>query len=352
MRRRGFFNTPEDVAKEIVFWIHKHPEFQELLDNTKENLAYQQARGMYDRRAAVRIFMTVVKEAVANYAEEMGGVRQQTFPQDVEYMAAELLCDEFEQTLETGEAEPEVAAEEPTAESITVPVESGQKQIVINLNIAARRAARQKREKAMRRIMARKKAQGSDESHQPGQVSGTLRRRMGDALADLFDQFGPDIYGEVILSMKEMLLEKFEDGFNGLNQVVKDELGNRGVKESREHIRAWSAEIVEDVNHYGLDEVAGALEDHVSSLTAEYIQADEGDEVLEVGEQDVDEVDVVEEEDVEPVAEDEASEEDVEEVPELDLEDVEVPEIELGARPGYRRQHVSPRRFTRTSRHR
>lgn len=204
----------------------------------------------------------------------------------------------------------------------------------------------------MRRIMARKskKAEGSDESHQPGQVSGTLRRRMGDALADLFDQFGPDIYGEVILSMKEMLLEKFEDGFNGLDEAVKDELGNRGVKESREHIREWSAEIVEDVTHYGLDEVAGALEDHVSSLTAEYIQSDEGDEVLEVGEQDVDEVDVVEEEEVEPADDEEVTDEDVEEVPELDLEDVEVPEIELGAGLGYRRQHIAPRRFTRSSR--
>ena len=114
----------------------------------------------------------------------------------------------------------------------------------------------------------KKKGQGGPE---PGRVSDTVRRRMGDTLADLFDEFGPEIYSNASLALKEAILEAFQEGFEGLEQTIKNELGRRGVEESQQHIRAWSAEIVEDINHFGLDEAATALEDFVSSLTAEYM---------------------------------------------------------------------------------
>lgn len=375
MRRRlAFFDTPEEVAKELVFWIHKHETLQAMLDNRKENLAYMAARGIYDRRAAARTLLPVVTEAVANYEEELGGIRQQSFPQDVGYMAAELLCDEFEQELEKGTEEPEVGEqrhgpkveddEVEAVKDISIPIQSGEKQIVINLNIAQKRAAarrtsmrqtsRRSRTNPFDRI-ARKKKKAQEESaeeHQPGQASPTLRRRMGNALADLFDEFGPDIYSEIILALKDIMIDRFDQGFGGLDQAIKEELGNRGVQESREYIRSWADEIVEDINHYGLDEVAGALEDHVGSLTAEFIKKnEEGEEVMEVG----DELDVVEEEEVEPIEEPEApttEEPAAPEVPELNLDEVEVPTLDLGAGLGYRRARGTRRPQYRVARRR
>ncbi|KKN23364.1 hypothetical protein LCGC14_0905630 [marine sediment metagenome] len=158
------------------------------------------------------------------------------------------------------------------------------------------------RRASVRRTAAKEKK----DDRQSGQVSGKLRRRMGDALADLFDEFGPEIYSNTILSLKDVMLEKFREGFEQLDATIQEELGTRGVEESREHIRAWSDEIVEDVNHFGLDEVAGALEDYVGTLAAEFQQeAAEGDDLLEVPEEDLEEVEEVEEEDVEETDEDE-----------------------------------------------
>lgn len=200
-----------------------------------------------------------------------------------------------------------------------------------------------------RRAAARKTAQ----ERQPGEVSSTLRRRMGDALAEMFDEFGPEIYSETTLALKDVILEKFREGFEALDQTIKEELGRRGLEESRQHIRGWANEIVEDVNHFGLDEVAGALEDYVSTLTAEFQQEEpgEGDELLEVDEGDLDEVEEVSEEEVEPV-EEEATEEAPEEEP-LDLGDLGMePEEEAAASygpTGGRRRRSRPRQHRRVA---
>jgi len=193
------------------------------------------------------------------------------------------------------------------------------------------------------------------DQRQPGQVSATLRRRMGDALADIFDDYGPEVYSETVLALKDVILERFKEGFEALDGTVKDELGRRGIEESRQHIRAWSNEIVEDVNHMGLDEVAGALEDYVGTLTAEYQQpeGEEGDELLEVADEDLEEVDVEEvaEEDVEP----EEGEESDEEPEEISFEElgIEMPTDEMAASfgpLGGRRKRAPSRRFRREAR--
>jgi hypothetical protein len=146
---------------------------------------------------------------------------------------------------------------------------------------------------------------------------------MGDALADIFDDFGPDIYAETVTGIKEAILDSFKTGFEELDQQVKEELGRRGVEESREHVRSWANELVEDINHLGLDEAAAALEDFVGTLTAEYVsEGEEGDEdLLEVTEDDLEEPEVVEEEEIEPV--EEAEEEEVVDLGDLGLEAVE-----------------------------
>ena len=170
----------------------------------------------------------------------------------------------------------------------------------------------------------------SKEKRQPGQTSTALRRRMGDALADIFDQFGPEIYADAILALKDGILEKFKEGFETIDQTVKDELGRRGVDESREHIRGWGDEIVEDIIHAGLDEVGGALEDFVGTLTSEYVQEEEGEELLEVDEFDIEPVEEVEEEEVAPEEGDEEEEE-------LALEETDLADLGLelpGGAPG------------------
>lgn len=187
-------------------------------------------------------------------------------------------------------------------------------------------------EAARQRAAARKKK--AQEERQPGQASSTLRRRMGDALADLFDEFGPEIYAETTLALKDVILGTFEQGFSALDATIKEELGKRGIEESRQHIRQWANEIVEDVNHFGLDEVAGTLEDFVGTLAAEFQQpeGEEGEELLEVGEGEIEEV---AEEEVEEVPDEEV---DLEEEPaegedELGLADLglELPEEEAAA---------------------
>jgi len=196
------------------------------------------------------------------------------------------------------------------------------------------------RNKLRRRLAAK-------EQRQPGQISSTLRRRMGDALADLFDEFGPDIYAEAILQLKDVILESFQSGFEQLDSTIKDELGKRGVEEARQHIRQWASEIVEDVNHHGLDEVAGALEDYVGSLTAEFQQAEEeeGGDLMGI-EPDVEEVS---EEEIEEVPAEDAAEDE-----ELNLEDLglELPEEEAAASfgpLGGRRQRTRRRLTHRTA---
>jgi hypothetical protein len=204
------------------------------------------------------------------------------------------------------------------------------------------------------------KKKGTKEQRQPGQTSPALRRRMGDALADIFDQFGPEIYADAILALKDGILEQFKAGFEAIDQTIKDELGRRGVDESREHIRGWADGIVEDINHAGLDEVGAALEDFVGTLTSEYVQEEEGEELLEVDELDIEPVEEVEEEEVAP---EEEGEEELA-LEETDLEDLglELPGGPPGELPGEpeakasfdprRSRRPRPRRFRREARRR
>ncbi len=231
-----------------------------------------------------------------------------------------------------------------------------------NRNRRARIVGRFAPDRAASRRVAAKAAK---DEHQPGQTSGKLRRRMGDALADLFDEFGPEIYSETILTLKESILSKFQEGFEALDRTIKEELGSRGVKESRQHIRAWSDEIVEDVNHLGLDEVAGSLEDYVGTLAAEFQSEDagEGDELLDFSgsELDDEEPEEVEEEEVEELDLDLGDEPAAEDpLASLDL-DLEMPggseaeEAAAAAQPGFgpmggRRRRPTPRRFRRQAR--
>lgn len=143
------------------------------------------------------------------------------------------------------------------------------------------------------------------EERQPGYLADAMRRRMGDALADLFDKFGPEIFGSIELQLKDTLTEAFTAGVDDVKNSIKEELGKRGVEESVPYFSEWINGIVEDITHFAMDNAAGGLEDLASSLAAEYTQ-DEGDELFEVDDEDVEEVEEIDEEAVEPVEEEEA----------------------------------------------
>lgn len=200
---------------------------------------------------------------------------------------------------------------------------------------------------------ARKKQGQQKGERQPGQVSAALRRRMGPALADIFDEYGPDIYSNAVLGLKDTSLSNFQEGFDALDATVQKELGRRGREEAQAHIRAWAAEIMDDINHFGLDEVAKALEDHVSSQVAEFTKetGEEGEDLLEIEPGGAEAVEEVEEEDVEPV--EEAGEEDAESVDLEDL-DLELPGGEEEAAASFgplggRRRRQPTRRIRRTA---
>jgi hypothetical protein len=134
---------------------------------------------------------------------------------------------------------------------------------------------------------------------------------MGDALSDIFDKYGPDIFGQIELQLKDTLTEAFTSGTEEIKNAIKEELGNRGVEESVPYFSEWINGIVEDITHFGMDNASGALEDLASSLAAEYTQeegGEEGEELMEIGEEDVEEVEEIPEEEVEPVEEEEVEE--------------------------------------------
>jgi len=125
-----------------------------------------------------------------------------------------------------------------------------------------------------------------EEEKQPGEVHPQLRKRMGVALADLFDEHGPQIYSSIVSSLKKIAVKAFSDGIDDLEAAVESELGNRGLEESKKHIRDWMESIVEDVLYYGINELALALGNMANDLVAEYIQ----DDVDDVSPSDIDDL--------------------------------------------------------------
>ena len=197
-----------------------------------------------------------------------------------------------------------------------------------------------KRRRPMRRIA---------QDHQPGTVSAKLRRQMGDAIADLFDDVGQDFYTDSVLGVKDTLKTLFEDKLGTLSSTVKEELGRRGLEESARHFQGFMNELVSDVIQYGMEDINATVEDLASTMAAQYGAEDEfaeeaGGELFEVEPGDVEEIEEVFEEDVEPVEEDEEDEEEGEEEAEGGEEGEEVTDEELddlfgegSARPDARR---------------
>lgn len=107
-------------------------------------------------------------------------------------------------------------------------------------------------------------------SAQLGAVSPGLRAQMGDALADVFDNFGPEIYNGVVLALKDALKTAFEEGSKQIETSVQDELGARGIKAAQKHFRAWMAELSAVITQQGLADAAVAAADEASTLAAEF----------------------------------------------------------------------------------
>ncbi len=194
-----------------------------------------------------------------------------------------------------------------------------------------------------KRVADKKKAKEEEteskkEDDTAGDVSGTLRRRMGDPLADLFSEAGRELYARTVEAMKSVLRENFDAAIPTLDSNITDELGRRGREQATEHYPQWINEMVENLISKGMHEAAIALEDLANSFAADKAAGpDETDELTMVGPEDVEEVEEVEEEDIEAV--DEEAPEDEE-----DLEDLFGEEASTGR--NYRR-HIRRRKPSR-----
>jgi hypothetical protein len=150
----------------------------------------------------------------------------------------------------------------------------------------ARQRRRQRRRQELRRVFAQE--EGEEEKVQPGGVSETLKRRMGDDIAEMFDDAGKELYKETVESLKLVLREQFERTIPELNQALTEEGGRRWTRDASEFYRPWINEMVED----GADK----------------------EELLEIPIEETEEVEEVEdEEEAEPAA-DEEEEADLEEL--------------------------------------
>lgn len=160
------------------------------------------------------------------------------------------------------------------------------------------------------KLAAARKRRLAQEAKSPGQVGDKLRRKMGDALADIFSEAGVKLYADSVLKMKEGLEGILTEGISGLEGTIKEELGNRGLSHASGLFKPWISELVEEIIHFGLEEISGGLEDIADTAAAEFSkkpEEEEGDEeLLGLGEEEpAEEVETTEEE---PVAEPPAEE--------------------------------------------
>lgn len=214
---------------------------------------------------------------------------------------------------------------------------------------SARRQYRETRREELRHVFAQEGDEKKEEKVQPGGVSPTLKRRMGDDISDMFDEAGKELYNETVESLKDVLREQFERTIPELDQSLRDEGGKRWQRSAAEFYRPWINEMVEVIITQGMNEASGALEDVAASYASEHAagpESEEADELLEVPVEETEEVEEIEgEEEPEPV---EGEEED-EEGSSLELEELlaaEFPRKKVVRRKPRRREvRATPRRM-------
>lgn len=211
---------------------------------------------------------------------------------------------------------------------------------------SARRQYRETRREELRHVFAQKDDEKKEEKVQPGGVSPTLKRRMGDDISEMFDEAGKELYNETVESLKDVLREQFERTIPELDQALRDEGGKRWQRSAAEFYRPWINEMVEVIITQGMNEASGALEDVAASYASEQAVGPEGaeeEELLEVPVEETEEVEDFEEEE-EPEAADEEEEFDEEEDEEgssLELEELlaaEFPRKKIFRRKPQRRE--------------
>lgn len=90
----------------------------------------------------------------------------------------------------------------------------------------------------------------SDEVENPVAMSAALRREVGDLAADYLDEYALDIHERVIAnfeSLNEALTLGEEDGKDGrttLVEILRREIGNRGLARLRPHFGEWRESMV------------------------------------------------------------------------------------------------------------
>jgi hypothetical protein len=108
------------------------------------------------------------------------------------------------------------------------------------------------------------------ETHQYGAASAKLTKQVGPALAEIFSEFGPEIYNGVVTSVKGALKTAFEAGLQQVEETVRSELGNQGLQVAQQYYRVWLDELTSDLKQHGFDDAAVAVEDIASDLAAAF----------------------------------------------------------------------------------
>jgi hypothetical protein len=174
------------------------------------------------------------------------------------------------------------------------------------------RTTTQRRHRSLASSVTSAKKQAQD-TRSPGQVGDKLRRKMGDALAEIFSTAGVKLYSDSVLQLKDGLENLLKEGISGLEGTIREELGNRGLSHAADLFKPWISELIEDIIHFGLEEISGGLEDLASDAAAEFSVKPEEDEdeaeLLGAGEEEEPgEVETVEEQPVAAPTSDEGAE--------------------------------------------
>lgn len=102
--RTAGYDTPESVAAELIYHISGNDLLLDRKEKLYSNLASKVAKGVYDTALAPKLMMRLVDAAATSYATEYGSMQgrdwKEMFPRDVRTIAANMLVEEFEQTIE------------------------------------------------------------------------------------------------------------------------------------------------------------------------------------------------------------------------------------------------------------
>lgn len=103
-----------------------------------------------------------------------------------------------------------------------------------------------------------------------GSVSPALMASMGVALAEVFNEFGPEIYNGIVKATTQALKTAFTSGVQEIQTTVQTEFGEKGVEQAQRYFRRWLNEITADISQFGVADIILAAEHTAATLAADF----------------------------------------------------------------------------------